>query len=465
MYAKIDYLSICDGRRTIDIDRDSGWIKLSDLGALCRVVHPVVVINLWIIPGHLAWLAHYAIFKYRCSPVLWDSTCGSLLPILHSPHIISGLNFWVVPAYLAWTTYYMLFKFCCSPVCCIQLLGGSYSSGGAHILIDFLGRVWFRLWKFPSTFNSSQCHRFPLWKYHSTFNSSQCHSFPLWKFHSTFNSSQCHRFPLLKFPSTFNISQCHRFPLWKFHSTFNSSQCHRFPLWKFPSTFNSSQCHRFPHQSTAYLPAFVCSSPPSFPLSVNLLEEVTARNTKEGLVGTDNSKCASERRRVEEWRKDRGRLRHSTKQTLPPAHFIVLVLMIRENLAYINHRLDSSIVNWEEVAILAEHRGRIVSVARLVNAIYSVQILASANDTAMKVHVIIRRTNDAILKNKLLANPMRERLQLISTLSTLALMFGTGEPIKSQNQPSKISVHVHLTTHALYRQKLADSFIGHCEEI
>nr|CAD7453730.1 unnamed protein product [Timema tahoe] len=39
-------------------------------------------------------------------------------------------------------------------------------------------------------------------------------------------------------------------------------------------------------------------------------------------------------------------------------------------------------------------------------------------------------------------------------------MLGTGDPIKSQNQPSQISAHAHLSTHVLYRQKLADSFIG-----
>nr|CAD7607211.1 unnamed protein product [Timema genevievae] len=39
-------------------------------------------------------------------------------------------------------------------------------------------------------------------------------------------------------------------------------------------------------------------------------------------------------------------------------------------------------------------------------------------------------------------------------------MLGTGEPIKSQNQTSHISVYVHLSTHALYSQKLADSFVG-----
>ncbi|CAG2063347.1 unnamed protein product [Timema podura] len=33
-------------------------------------------------------------------------------------------------------------------------------------------------------------------------------------------------------------------------------------------------------------------------------------------------------------------------------------------------------------------------------------------------------------------------------------MFGTGEPIKSQNQPSQISVHAYWTMHALYSQKL-----------
>nr|CAD7588516.1 unnamed protein product [Timema genevievae] len=53
-------------------------------------------------------------------------------------------------------------------------------------------------------------------------------------------------------------------------------------------------------------------------------------------------------------------------------------------------------------------------------------------------------------------------VQLFSTLSALLEMLGTGEPIKSQNQPSQISAHAHLSTHALYSQKLADSFIGRC---
>ncbi|CAG2057891.1 unnamed protein product [Timema podura] len=44
-------------------------------------------------------------------------------------------------------------------------------------------------------------------------------------------------------------------------------------------------------------------------------------------------------------------------------------------------------------------------------------------------------------------------VQLFSTLSALLEMLGTGEPIKSQNQPSQISAH------ALYSQKLADSFV------
>nr|CAD7266981.1 unnamed protein product [Timema shepardi] len=40
-------------------------------------------------------------------------------------------------------------------------------------------------------------------------------------------------------------------------------------------------------------------------------------------------------------------------------------------------------------------------------------------------------------------------VQLISTSSALPEMFGTGDPIKSQNQLSQISVHAHLATHAL----------------
>nr|CAD7206117.1 unnamed protein product [Timema douglasi] len=56
-------------------------------------------------------------------------------------------------------------------------------------------------------------------------------------------------------------------------------------------------------------------------------------------------------------------------------------------------------------------------------------------------------------------------VQLISTLSALPEMFGTGEPIKSQNQPSRISAHVYMTTLVLYSPKLADSFVGRGEEI
>nr|CAD7260483.1 unnamed protein product [Timema shepardi] len=44
-------------------------------------------------------------------------------------------------------------------------------------------------------------------------------------------------------------------------------------------------------------------------------------------------------------------------------------------------------------------------------------------------------------------------------------MFGTGEPIKSRSQPSQISAHAYLTTHALYSQKLAGSFIGLCSPL
>nr|CAD7205519.1 unnamed protein product [Timema douglasi] len=58
-----------------------------------------------------------------------------------------------------------------------------------------------------------------------------------------------------------------------------------------------------------------------------------------------------------------------------------------------------------------------------------------------------------------------ETVQLISTSSALPGMFSTGEPIKSQNQPSQISAHAHLTNYALYSQKLADSFVGRFEEM
>nr|CAD7259994.1 unnamed protein product [Timema shepardi] len=43
-------------------------------------------------------------------------------------------------------------------------------------------------------------------------------------------------------------------------------------------------------------------------------------------------------------------------------------------------------------------------------------------------------------------------------------MFSTGEPIKFQNRPSQISVQAHLTTHALYSQKLTDSLVGRCDD-
>nr|CAD7200433.1 unnamed protein product [Timema douglasi] len=46
------------------------------------------------------------------------------------------------------------------------------------------------------------------------------------------------------------------------------------------------------------------------------------------------------------------------------------------------------------------------------------------------------------------------KVQLFSTSSALPEMFGSGEPIKSQNQPSsQISVHAHLTTHTLCTKK------------
>nr|CAD7464398.1 unnamed protein product [Timema tahoe] len=56
-------------------------------------------------------------------------------------------------------------------------------------------------------------------------------------------------------------------------------------------------------------------------------------------------------------------------------------------------------------------------------------------------------------------------VQLFSTLSALLKILGTGEPIKYQNRPSRISARAHLTTHELYSQKLAACFVGHCEEI
>nr|CAD7608343.1 unnamed protein product [Timema genevievae] len=145
------------------------------------------------------------------------------------------------------------------------------------------------------------------------------------------------------------------------------------------------------------------------------------------------------------------------------SHFMFLVLMIREHLAHINKRLDYSVVKWEEVVVWSQHRAGIVGVARLVNAAYSVQMLTAvtaffiiittstfcmilslgedslrnnlqyipygqltlsmsyyglllfqyvyfcesamsvANDTAVKVHAIIRRTRDAFLQNKIVA--------------------------------------------------------------
>nr|CAD7402938.1 unnamed protein product [Timema poppensis] len=43
-------------------------------------------------------------------------------------------------------------------------------------------------------------------------------------------------------------------------------------------------------------------------------------------------------------------------------------------------------------------------------------------------------------------------------------MFDAGEPIKSRNQPSHISAHAHLSTHVLYGQKQADSFVVRYKE-
>nr|CAD7196033.1 unnamed protein product [Timema douglasi] len=57
------------------------------------------------------------------------------------------------------------------------------------------------------------------------------------------------------------------------------------------------------------------------------------------------------------------------------------------------------------------------------------------------------------------------KCQLISTSPALPKMFGKGKPIISQEQPSQISAHAHLSTHALYSQKQADSFVGRWEEI
>nr|CAD7433664.1 unnamed protein product [Timema monikensis] len=62
-------------------------------------------------------------------------------------------------------------------------------------------------------------------------------------------------------------------------------------------------------------------------------------------------------------------------------------------------------------------------------------------------------------------NSCSTKVQLISTSSILPEMFGTIEPIKSQNQPSQMSAHEYLTTPALYSQKQADSLVECCEEI
>nr|CAD7571658.1 unnamed protein product [Timema californicum] len=51
------------------------------------------------------------------------------------------------------------------------------------------------------------------------------------------------------------------------------------------------------------------------------------------------------------------------------------------------------------------------------------------------------------------------------SLSALPDMFNAGEPIKSLNQPSHIGAHAHLSTHVLYSQKRADSFLVCCEDI
>nr|CAD7575680.1 unnamed protein product [Timema californicum] len=52
-------------------------------------------------------------------------------------------------------------------------------------------------------------------------------------------------------------------------------------------------------------------------------------------------------------------------------------MVLREHLAHINRRLDYPVVKWEEVVVWSRHRAAIVGVARLVNAAYSVQVLAS----------------------------------------------------------------------------------------
>nr|CAD7413721.1 unnamed protein product [Timema cristinae] len=56
-------------------------------------------------------------------------------------------------------------------------------------------------------------------------------------------------------------------------------------------------------------------------------------------------------------------------------------------------------------------------------------------------------------------------VQFITTSSALPEMFGIGEPFKSQNQPSQISAHAHLTTHALHNHNNTDISVVRCEEI
>nr|CAD7429478.1 unnamed protein product [Timema monikensis] len=80
------------------------------------------------------------------------------------------------------------------------------------------------------------------------------------------------------------------------------------------------------------------------------------------------------------------------------------------------------------------------------------------------VYTVIIGNNFQQVNFRLIGESCSE-VQLISTLYALTEMFGTGEPIKSQNQPSQFSAHAHLTTHALYSQKQVDSFVVLWEEV
>nr|CAD7407206.1 unnamed protein product [Timema cristinae] len=69
---------------------------------------------------------------------------------------------------------------------------------------------------------------------------------------------------------------------------------------------------------------------------------------------------------------------------------------------------------------------------------------------------------DALCQSKdfrLISASCSAEVTLFYTLSALLEMFGTGEPIKSKNQPSQISVH------GLFSQKPTDSFVGRYKEI